>query len=144
MSAATAIAQVVTIIEGTPVASAPKFQLDKTGDPSRRRRFAVDALAGARVVDAQSEGRHVIDVDVVIAYEPQRSNAADRHQRTIDIITDVQSVTERLVTTANWNRPTSGIKRITVAGRESIAYRIDDGGDETPTLVRFSFPLEHV
>ena len=142
MSAATAIAQVVTIIEGVTVTDGPAFQLDKSGTPSRRRRFSVEALSGAQVVPT-NEGRHVVDVDIVLAFEPQKSKAADRHSRMLEILADVQAVTGALLDDAQWGRPSSGIHRVTVEGREAIAYTIDDGGEDLPHLVRFSFPLEH-
>lgn len=142
MTVATAIAQVVTIIEGATVANGPAFQLDKSGTPSKRRRFSVEVLSGAQVVPT-NEGRHVVDVDVVLAFEPQKSKGADRYTRMLDVVTDVQAVTSALLDDAKWNRPASGIHRVTVEGREAIAYTINDGGDELPHLVRFSFPLEH-
>lgn len=142
MSFATAIAQIVSIIEGTPVADDVPFVLDKSGDPSRRRRFSLNVVGGAQVVP-KNEGRHVVDVDVVLSFEPQRSASANRHQRMVDVVTDTQAVTDRLLTGSLWGRPSSGIHRLTVEGREAIAYSIEEGDAETPHIVRFSFPLEH-
>jgi hypothetical protein len=142
MTIKTAIAQVVSIIEDVAAGDGPPFRLDKSGMPSRRRQFSVEVLSGAQVVPT-NEGRHVVDVDVVLAYEAQKAASADRHTRMVDIITDVQNVTDALLDDAQWGRPSSGIHRLTVPGREAIAYSIDDGGDDLPHLVRFSFPLEH-
>lgn len=141
MSISTALAQLVAIMEGVPVADGPAFRHDPTHQSRVQRRFHVALLGGAQVVPT-NEGRYVTDVDIVWHYEAQKTPSANRHQRQIDIDADVKAAQGQLLNTSTWNRPASGIKRITVPGREAMSYRYEDD-DEGNTRVRVSFPMEH-
>lgn len=141
MSVTTMTDQLVTIIEATPVANGPAFRHDVTATAVGARRFSVELVGGAHVVP-KNEARKIKDVRVQWHYDAQTSAAPDRWKRVQEIAVDVDAVCSRLLDETTWNRPSSGIHRVTTTGREAMAHQIDqdDNGND---VVRVDFVVEY-
>lgn len=140
MSFATAIAQLVTVVQGCRVDSQPNFRHIKNYDGRKTRCFWFEALGGGIVVPT-NQRRHVVDMVLYVTYDKPKSASANRYAQTLEIVKDIEALCERLLDVVNLGRPASGIIRLSVDGRESMAW-VREEDDET-IQVKISFPLEH-
>lgn len=142
MSLETALDTLQDIVAGTPAtpSGASPFVLSKAHALGHHN-FWFEWSGGAFVIP-MNDGREVIDIDLVVAFRNQQGASANRARYDLTIYNQLRDIAKRLPNTDLWNRPTSGIKRLTVTGRESMSWSFEDNEEEKFVVAKVSFPLE--
>lgn len=136
MSIGSALARLKIIAEETPGAKlvfSPSHTLGVNN-------FWFEYGSGGFVIPT-TEGREVIDLDFLLALKKQRGASANRAAFNEKSYALIRLVVLRFLDVDLWDRPTSGIKRLTVPGRESMSWSVE-GEDEDHVAYKVSFPLE--
>lgn len=121
----------------------PKLKHDElaTEDaPGQWRTFSLLSTGGGtRADDPAGARRRFRDVDIVVFY------AVNSNPSLMDEIIglDYEAISDALLNTVNWDRPTSTIISLSAGGEEILPFTADFTTETGDRVLKISFSLEH-